>query len=338
MPSTEVPDEFPALEWAEIRAHLFEQLMLDEQWVDEGAEQLTWQSWAFPTTIAVSARVGFEDGSGLEALRVTITTALMTMRDELDGATLCQALNETTAFGSFVWADGAIHARAAFLLNPLSRSLLPALHTAVLTQATNVHQAAPAIAKFHSDEGLDEPRFLVGHPTLGMREEPDELLSIYAGPTCDLPLQVEMMQLWREAAPLFVEKIAAFGFAAVAVEEKYCSVATDSLLVTLTPLDDAEDSGQYGMGVHVSATVDLTTPGEPDPSDLNAFNTQLALQSQLDSLGHVAALEVGEGWVPQLTTFVPIACWAGSGSNIESLASVMVNLALHAALPADQLA
>ena len=108
--------------------------------------------------------------------------------------------------------------------------------------------------------------------------------------------------------------------------------------MTLTPLDDAEDSGQYGMGVHVSATVNLTTQGEPDPSDLNAFNTQLALQSQLDSLGHVAALEVGEGWVPQLTTFVPIACWAGSGSNIESLASVMVNLALHAALPADQLA
>ena len=67
-----------------------------------------------------------------------------------------------------------------------------------------------------------------------MREEPDELLSIYAGPDCSLPMQAEMMALWREAAPLFVEKIAAFGLAAVNVDETQCSVASDSLLVTLT--------------------------------------------------------------------------------------------------------
>ena len=108
-------------------------------------------------------------------------------------------------------------------------------------------------------------------PLWGMREEPDELLSIYAGPDCSLPMQAEMMALWREAAPLFVEKIAAFGLAAVNVDETQCSVTSDSLLVTLTPLDDPEGSGQYGMGVHISTTVNFSTNGEPDPTDVNAL-------------------------------------------------------------------
>jgi len=337
VPGTDVPELIPALEWREIRDHLAEQLMFDEQWIEEAPDRLTWQPWAFPTTISISDRIGFQDGSGQEALRITISTPLMAMRDELDGSTLCEALNETAAFGSFVWTDGAIHARAAFLLNPLSRSLLPALHTAVLIQSTNVHQAAPAIAKFHADEGLPEPRFFVGHPTLGMREEPDELLSIYAGPDCSLPMQAEMMALWREAAPLFVEKIAAFGLAAVNVDETQCSVASDSLLVTLTPLDDPEGSGQYGMGVHISTTVNFSTNGEPDPTDVNALNAQLGVESQLDNLGHVSAFAFEQGWVPQLTTFIPTACWAGYASDADSLAAAMVNIVLHASLPADQL-
>ena len=142
---------------------------------------------------------------------------------------------------------------------------------------------------------------------------------------------------WREAAPLFIEKIAPFGLAATSFDETGCSIASDSLLVTLTPLDDPEGSGQYGMGVQITTTVNFSTAGEPDPTDVNALNAQLAVESQLDSLGHVSAFTFEDGWVPQLTTFVPTACWAGYAADAESLAAAMVNIVLHASLPANQL-
>ena len=117
-------------------------------------------------------------------MRVTATTETLQVADEALGLQIVMEANRQFPYGAFILRDGIVRATSSVALNPLCRGMLTAFHQAVLIQATVAHEVAISFG--------DAPGATVSlassHPQSGPREDPDELLEIYSGEVCSLPL------------------------------------------------------------------------------------------------------------------------------------------------------
>ncbi len=287
------------IEWKEIRDHLVDGLQLDPEWIVESPDQLRWQSGFLPTTVMVSARGGYEDGSGLTWIRVTAFTPILTV-DEQQGTSFAEHFNARFPFGSFFWEEGALIIATSLQLNANSRGILTWFHTAVLAQATAAHAASRELfARAETDEDREflTNSLLASDDQLGVRAEADDLLSFYANEGAreseDSLFQsgTECLERWEVAKPYFKELMSQQGWHKVVDDDGVLVFSTDDMAVGVIPEHTGDVANMYGQGLRIQCPVSPPLDSGPGSSFLNEGNLRMAKQgaSHAGNLGLVRA-------------------------------------------------
>lgn len=176
---------FPPVTWHEIRDHLVNRLMIDDEWMVEGSDEITWWPWFLPQSIYVSSRVEMKTKELNEiGLRITVETFLGTAIDRDQALDAVADLMIDYPFGSLVVLDdNRVAALSSVFIYSLSKGMLTLLQEEALIQAT----MAAEIAQRLESRGVISMSPLP-HPKSGVREIPDELVANVYGAEVFLPL------------------------------------------------------------------------------------------------------------------------------------------------------
>jgi len=290
------------LEWKEVRDHLVERLQLDPEWISEGPDQLRWQSGYLPTTVMINARGTYDDGSGLNWMRVTAFTLILTV-DEAQGAALAEQFNARFPFGSFFWDEGALIIATSLQLNANSRGILTLFHTAVLAQAAAAHDASRVLfarAETDEDRAFLTESLLASDDQLGVRDQLDDLLSYYANEgqrPDDDPIVVSgkaCIEKWDVAKPYFSELMSQKGWKLAIENDGVIAFSTGEMTVGIMPEATGDLADMYGPGLRIQCAVSPPLQDDPGSVFLNNGNLAMAKQgpSHLGNLGLVLANDI----------------------------------------------
>ena len=191
-------NNFPPVIWSEIRDEFVRRLMIEEEWMIEGEESLTWWPGVVPQKLYVSSRIEIEVDDVTETLiRVTVESELGQAKDRTKALAVVADLMIDYPFGSFVVLDdNTVLAVASVAIYGYSRSLIGLVSEEALVQATFAQELALKLAS----DGVVEPTFS-SHPVSGRRDVLDELVQNVYGNETFVPIHeglVPMRELVRE--------------------------------------------------------------------------------------------------------------------------------------------
>ena len=279
---------FPPVTWLEIRDHVVSRLMIDEEWMVEESDEITWWPGILPQSIYVSSRIEMKTEELDEiGLRITVETILGTAKDRNEAINAVADLMIDHPFGSLVVLDdNRVVALASVFIYSLSKGMLTLLHEEALIQATIATEFAKRLESLGIVETSPPP-----HPTSGVREIPDELVANVYGAELFSPLgDIDHLYDIRSAArhswkDLMLRAGARLGF--------------ENEEVTFVSFDDNFDAGvgwrdeepaSVRFGPSMMVWNNLGTSSEPaHPEALNALNLDLALNTDY-GLGHIGGV------------------------------------------------
>lgn len=280
--------KFPPVTWPEIRDHLVNRLMIDETWMVEGPDEITWWPWLLPQSIYVSSRMEMKtDELDEVGLRITVETFLGTALDRNQALDAVADLMIDYPFGSLVVLDdNRVAALSSVFIYSLSRGMLTLLHEEALIQAT----FATELARRLESQGVISTSPL-SHPTSGTRETPDELVANVYGPDVFSPL-VDVSHLYaiRDAVRVSWKNSMLRAGATAGFENDEVSFVTfpNNFDVGVGWRDEEFPSQKFGPSIVVWNN--LGTFNEPShPEALNALNLDLALNTEY-GLGHIGGV------------------------------------------------
>ena len=191
-------NNFPPVIWSEIRDEFVRRLMIEEEWMVEGEESLTWWPGVVPQKLYVSSRIEIEVDDVTETLiRVTVESELGQAKDRTKALAVVADLMIDYPFGSFVVLDdNTVLAVASVAIYGYSRSLIGLVSEEALVQATFAQELALKLAS----DGVVESTFS-SHPVSGRRDVLDELVQNVYGNETFVPIHeglVPMRELVRE--------------------------------------------------------------------------------------------------------------------------------------------
>ncbi len=309
--------------WQEVDDHLTRRLWIDEEWSVRGPESLTWWPWFLAQSINVIGSGSFTDDDSDNFLTVSAETRVAESDEEV-GLALCQEANRVFPLGAFVWEDGVIRVVTNLALNPLCRGLLHLFHEACLAQATVAHELA--LEWQHLDGVTVLPS---AHPNSGMREDPDELLQIFAGgERSDGTVPDDLVDALGLARTLYVRTLLDRGLTAGFSDEEVDFFNGPGVEVAVGRMDDSVAAAKYGLGLIVMTRV--TEPGEvPPPEHVNDFNVAFASSPVTSLFGNVRAYPNDPVNGSQFFAYLPGGFLAESRYDISALAITVVNAVWH---------
>ena len=279
---------FPPVTWPEIRDHLVNRLMIDEKWMMEGSDEITWWPWFLPQSIYVSSRVEMKTEELDEVgLRITIETFLGTALDRNQALDAVADLMIDYPFGSLVVLDdNRVAALSSVFIYSLSKGMLTLLHDAALIQATFATDLAQRLESQGVISVSPPP-----HPKSGTRETPDELVANVYGTEVFSPL-LDISHLYdiRDAVRHSWKD---------AMLRAGASIGFENDEVTFVSFPNNFDAGvgwrdeefaSVKFGPSLMVWNNLGTSSDPaHPEALNALNLDLALNTEY-GLGHLGGV------------------------------------------------
>ena len=190
--------DFPPVTWSEIRDEFVRRVMIEDEWMVESEDSLTWWPGLVPQKLYVSSRIEIEVDDVTETLiRVTVESELGQATDRAKALSVVADLMIDYPFGSFVVLDdNTVLAVASVAIYGYSRSLIGLITEEALVQATFVQELAIKLAS----DGVVESTFS-SHPVSGRRDDMDELVQNIYGNETFVPIHeglVPMRELVRE--------------------------------------------------------------------------------------------------------------------------------------------
>ena len=240
----------------------------------EGEESITWWPSVLAQEIGVTHREVLDDGSRSdEMLKISVVTEVISTDDEEWALGAVIDANSKFPYGAYIYLDGRIIVHSSLALNPLNVPLLSLLHEAALVQAASALEFIQNLGNDVQGEVL-----ISGHPDSGIREAPDELLLLYYGESCSLPIQEEAaifsgaIRATRMAVKSrFEEDGKEIGF--VADDVFFCN--WPDMDIAIGELPDGDFYKKFGPGIDVK--IRFLMPGyECPPSDINQMNAAVA--------------------------------------------------------------
>ena len=279
---------FPPVTWHEIRDHVVSRLMIDEKWMVEEPDSITWWPWFLPQSIYVSSRVEMKTEDLDEiGLRITVETVLGMALDRSRALDAIADLMIDYPFGSLVVLDdNRVAALSSVFVYSLSKGMLTLLHEEALIQAT----LATDLARRLETQGVISITPLP-HPESGMREAPDELVANVYGAEVFSPLaDISHVYDIRDAARFAWKDAMLHAGAKIGFERD------DVTFVTFPNNFDAgvgwrdEELASVKFGPSLMVWNNLGTYSVPaHPEALNALNLDLALNTEY-GLGHIGGV------------------------------------------------
>jgi len=315
---------FPPVTWAEVRDHITAQLLIDDEWRVDDEASLTWWPWFLHQTIYVDAEGEWEDDEpGQNFLHVVARTNVGRVEKDL-GLEICAAWNADFPLGAFVWDDGVLFVISTLSLNPLCRELLPWFHEAVLAQATFAHLAALQLRENPGVEIL-----ATGHPQTGAREEPDELLSIFAGETRGDGVEMPGLEdALATARRIYQQRFEEMGWEPGFRNEDVDFFTGSRVECAIGRVDGSELALRFGLGLVV--WVRLTRPGVVlDDDTVNSMHIALAAMPRCTLIGRLQGDESGPEHGTQLHSYLPMGFLGRLRTAPDALAISILNAALH---------
>ena len=331
---TAVPAEsrtsFPPVSWREVQDHFVQRLSIDAEWSALEDECLTWWPWFLAQQISVDSAGVFDDSSGENWMRIRTRIAIATAPEEVALKLVAQA-NMDYPFGVFMYEDGCIFLGSTLALNPQCRGLLILLHHQALIQAAVAHK----FALDHRDlEGFAPCVSL--HPSSGLRQVPDELLSIYGGEEFSLELKPDFDVLMTEARRLVTGIMTSHGWSHgySADEVDFYSARGFDVAVAVIPGTDLE--ARFGPGLMVMTGA--IPPGLTFTlEEANFANHDVSL---LDGSSQLCGVVTGPGaqsFGSHFRAYLPYGFLAEVGSSPASLAINIFNAVSHMATASARL-
>lgn len=327
----------PIIEWQEVRSHLFQSLMLDQEWVTDEADGFWWQSSLIPTHVSVTGRGYLDEDETDPWLRVTAETPLLAT-DEQTGSTIASSLNSIYPYGAFFWIDGYVTGMSSTNFNSHSRGELSLFHNAVLGQAT-VANFAFEIASGSSDEARDTAWAQVQaiaelRPPMILRPEPDNLLSLHWGdrlpsPDSIMDLELETVTRWEYARHEYEQLMLSRGYEPGFSDDSVTFFQSSSgwaIGVGLRP--DSPWTDRWGPGLDVSCVVSPALEQPPDELAVNDGNGILATHGP-SSIGHLTVNRAEDYSLLAVESFLPTQYLAYSRGSDSSLATTVFNAVGH---------
>ena len=314
-----------AVTWDAISAHIEQRLKMDPEWVLKNEDELIWFSWFLQQRIWVADRGLYPDGDNW--LRICSEVQICEIGED-SGIALASQWNALYQIGVFEYEDGWMFMRTSFTCNPLNLNLLSFLHQNLLIANSLAHQFAVEFA--HDDRAKV---YAFEHPVSGQREEADELIQIYFGPSIgpilpegySAPLEMIRAELETIFGDLGYEK----GFESGEVIHFYNSNFTFGI----GQVEDSEQFIKFGPGLRVIAYL---TAGMPkfDDASVNEFHLMMHNTdgAGLAYVGPMVAvpLEANPEIRSSLMFYLDGATLAEARLDIRALASVVANACLNA--------
>jgi hypothetical protein len=317
---------FPPVTWGEVREHLVTRLFMDTEWLTDSDESLTWWPWFLPQRIYVADSGVWQSDHEDNFLHLVARTQIAEVDEDL-GLELCRIGNDEFALGAFVWDEGVLSVVSSLSLNPLCRGLLDWFHEAALAQVTAAHLVAQNLV----DD--DRVRLLFSaHPQSGFREQPDELLSIFAGESrandpADHPGYDDAL---AAARVVYQRRLEARGWQPGFRNEEVDFFAAERVEVAIGRTDDAPEAIRYGRGLVV--WVRLTPPGILiDDASINNVHLALVEQPLTTLMGRLLRHETAPEGGTQLHCYLPSGFLAASRGQADILAVNIMNAVTHCA-------
>lgn len=278
--------------WGYLRDWLVRELMIDPEWLVHGEQEFSWWPWFLRQRIAVTNSALLGDAPNQDALvRVTATMDVFAHEDEESGTSMVQGFNNFFPFGAWVWQNGVISMTSSLAVNRHCLDLLPQFRDACLVQASHSHEVIRQLP-----EELGELALVSERPTSGLRDRPDDLLSIYCGGQFHLDTSAATVSAFRVGRERCTGILAEFGIERVEVGPTYDTYDFDGQIVVIGEEFDSPTATSFGPSL--SVVVPVFPPGPTLPADLvNTANLWLA---QAPTTSHLGVLMSNEGapWAP----------------------------------------
>lgn len=332
------PDgESAPLDWSEVRAHLSESLMFEDEWVFEEDDALWWQSFILPTRIYVSARGQFGDDATDTWIRVTAETSLLRADEEV-GSVIAAELNAIYPYGTFFWVDGLVTGMTSMAFNRLSRGELTLFDNAVLGQATVAHigleMATKAVNQLSESVWAEFDDLHPGQPSMPTRLQRDDLLGIHwgerdLGENHALEPELAVLKRWESARIRYESLMTGQGWVQGFANESVIYFDDgNGLSVGVGIRPDSRWSQRWGPGLDVVVNVSPALEEAPDFLVVNDGNLRLATEG-LSVLGNLVCYESESFSSLAVESYLPTQHLARRGGSDSGLATAVFNAVGH---------
>lgn len=313
--------EFVPVAWEEVDRHLSEQLMIDPEWSIRNRTKLTWWPWFLAQTIEVVDQGRYERDPGDNWLHVIARTEIASLDEEL-GLSTCQEWNERFPLGAFVWEDGLLSVVSTLILNSRCRPLLDWFHEAVLAQATFAHLLADQLLDADAVDVL-----VSGHPSSGVRSEPDELLSIFADARRRGEMDpAELIRALEAARPMYREHLISSGWELGFSNNEVDFFNGPRFDIAVGRRDDSM-AARFGRGLEVWTR--MTPPGVVlSPAVVNSTHLELR-DLPVSLLGRLIATEHHPEGGTQLRSYLTSGFLNRYRREPQALAINVLNAVMH---------
>ena len=318
--------------WGYLRDWLVRELMIDAEWLVDGEQEFSWWPWFLRQRIAVTnvALLGKEPNQDV-LIRVTATIDVLAYDDEKSGTAVVQGFNDFFPFGAWVWNDGVISMTSSLAVNRQCLDLLPQFRDACLVQAAHSHETVR-----HLSEELRELALVSAHPTSGLREAPDDLLSIYRDGQFHLETSAATVSAFRVGRERCAGILADFGIDRVVAGPTCDAYEVNGQMVSIGEEFDSPTASSFGPGLAV--LVVALPPGPRVPAEIvNDGNLVLAHAPTTSHLGVLMSNEGAPQYGSAIRTLLSYPYLAKLAHNPADLGTSMVNAVLHAAQAAHAL-
>lgn len=211
---------------------------------------------------------------------------------------------------------------------------MPLLDASVLTQATCVDEAAARLLTEAATESELELETVVaaltpGHPQLGVRRLPDELLEVFRGEIQSLPPQIdqverELVEAWRTSRGIYEDLMVSQGWAAGYRDDETTFFTKGGVALGVGQSGDTPMSRRYGRGLTVLSIVSPPLESPADSLTINSGNVRMSAEG-ISQLGHLLQLgEVGQSTLA-VETYLPGSFLALYRTDTSDLAIAVFN-------------
>lgn len=314
--STPDRSNFPPVTWNEIRDEFVRRLMIEDEWIIENEETLTWWPGPIPQKVYVSSRVEIEVDSVTETLiRVTVESDLGRAKDRAKALEVVADLMIDYPFGSFVVLDdNTVLAIASVAIYGYSRSLIGLLTEEALVQATIAQELVPKL----EDAGVIEST-VSSHPVSGRRDVLDELVQNIYGNESFIPIHPDLAPL-REVVRSFWEKAILQGSVELGYKNEEVTFVThrDRFDCGVGWRDDEFCAQKFGPSLMVWNNL-AQTKNQLTDEEMNSLNLMIAFEDEF-GLGHIGGVtqQQLEDWnAIQHVAFLPFYFLYSGGGGLE---------------------
>lgn len=314
--------DFPLVSWDEVRDHFLQKLFIDAGWSVLDETSFTWWPWFLEQRISLESTGTFDGDGGDNWVRIKVETPIAEAPREV-ALDLIARTNLEFPFGVFTYDDGRINIGSTLMLNPECRGLLTLLHHQALIQAAVAHEVALRADQL---EGV-EP-CVSAHPSSGLRQSPDELLSIYQGDRFSLDLRPGYDRILSDALVVLHTVLIRQGwnYSSPAVDVDVYSLGDLDVVAATLPGSPLET--KFGPGLLI--LVRVAPPGLTFTlEEANFANQDMRLLERSSQLSAVVTGPDAQSFGSHLRAYLPYAFLAEVGSTSEVLAINLANAIAH---------